>query len=302
MNIEGIKAGMEEGFYHAQTWAISNSDLKIFGGDSPRHYFNKISGTPEDDSGLTDEERKTRVMGQLVHLAILEPERFGRDKSHYVKPLTYPATKTTQKVKSGEMQIGDPIPWNGNATYCETWMNEHADKPIISEKEERRIVGARDAVLAHPVAGALLTSQGMNEVSVFAKHSATGLTLRMRADRLTEDEEGRPWVVDLKSCPNVDAFVKSARDFRYDIQSVVYTDVLALAGVDEATFCFIAFELVPRYGIHAVRIVMMDNETTTAARARYEAELVRLAECRRTDIWPLGNEEIEMITVKRWNP
>lgn len=300
MNIEGIKAGMAEDFYHAQTWAISNSDLKIFGGDSPAHYCAKINGAPEDDSGLTDEERKTRVMGQLSHLAILEPERFGRDKSHYVKPLTYPATKTSQKVKSGEIQVGDPIPWNGNATFCETWETEHTDKPVISEKEERRIIGARNAVLAHPVAGALLTSQGMNEVSVFAKHPATGLTLRMRADRLTEDEEGRPWIVDLKSCPNVDMFVKSARDYFYPQQSVFYTDVLSLAGVDGAAFCFIAFELAPRYGIHAVRIVMMDHETTTAAQARYESELVRLAECRRTDTWPLGNEEIEMITVKRF--
>lgn len=287
--LSGIQMGLDEDFYHGQTWAISNSDLKIFGGDSPAHYAAKIKGAPEDDSGLTDEERKTRVMGQLSHLSILEPERFGRDKSHYVKPLTYHDDKGVEKT------------WNGNANVCKAWIEEHSDKPIISEKEERRIIGARNAVLAHPVAGALVSGPGSNEVSVFAKHPATGLTLRIRADRLTEDEEGRPWIVDLKSCPNVDAFVKSARDFRYDVQAAFYTDVLALAGVDEATFCFVVFELAPRYGIHAVRIVMMDHETTTAARARYESELLRLDECRRTDTWPLGNEEIEMITVKRWN-
>lgn len=288
MNIEGIKEGMDEEFYHGQTWAISNSDLKIFGGDSPAHYEAKIKGAPEDDSGLTDEERKTRVMGQLVHLAILEPARFGRAISHYVKPTTY------------EDEKGNSKAWNGNANVCKAWIEEHSDKPIINEKEERRLYGARNAVLSHPVAGALITGTGSNEVSVFAKHPATGLTLRMRADRLTEDEEGRPWCIDLKSCPNVDAFVKSARDYRYDVQSTLYGDVLALAGVDGAAFCFIAFELVPRYGIHAVRVVMMDHETTTAARARYESELVRLAECRRTDVWPRGNEEIEMITVKRF--
>lgn len=301
MNIEGIKEGMEEAFYHAQTWAISNSDLKIFGGDSPAHYQAKILGAPQDDSGLTEDERKTLVMGKLAHLAILESERFGRDKSHYVKPLTYPAPATHAKVKSKAIAEGDPLPWNGNAGYCETWETEHADKPIINEKEERRLYGARDAVLAHPVAGALVTGTGMNEVSVFAKHPATGLTLRMRADRLTEDADGRPWIVDLKSCPNVDAFVKSARDFGYDRQNAVYVDILALSGVDGAAFCFIAFELAPRYGIHAVRVVMMDHETITVARARYESELERLAECRRTDVWPLGNEEIEMITVKHWN-
>ncbi len=275
----GIQQDVPAEIYHAQTWAVSNSDLKVFGGDSPAHYLAKINGAKEDDSGLTDDERKVRVMGQLAHIAILEPNRFGRDKSHYVKPLTYIADEKGTEKK-----------WNGNAKVCEKWMEEHQDLPIINEKEERRIIGSRDAVLAHPVAGDLVVGPGSNEVSVFAKHPATGLDLRMRADRLTEDAEGRPWVVDLKSCPNVDTFVKSARDFYYDQQAVLYSDVLALAGVDNPAFCFIAFELAPRF------------DTTIAARARYEAQLHYMAECRRTNVWPLGNEDIQLITVKRWTP
>lgn len=288
--LTGIQMGLDEDFYHSQTWAVSNSDLKVFGGDSPAHYLARLKGAPEDDSALTEDERKTQVMGRLVHLAILEPKRFARESSHYVKPLTYTDEKKVEKA------------WNGNANVCKAWIEEHADKPVINEKEERRIIGARDAVLAHPVAGALLSGPGSNEVSVFAKHPATGLRLRMRADRLTEDVEGRPWCVDLKSCPNVDYFVKSARDFRYDVQCAFYLDVLELAAIDDAAFCFVAFELAPRFGIHAVRVVMFDHETITTARGRYEGELVRFSECRRTDTWPLGNEEIEMITVKRWNP
>lgn len=288
--LAGIKMGLDEDFYHAQTWAISNSDLKIFGGDSPAHYAAKVKGAPEDDSGLTDEERKTRVMGQLAHLAILEPERFGRDKSHYVKPLTYHDDKGIEKA------------WNGNANVCKAWIEEHADKPVINEKEERRIIGARNAVLAHPVAGALLTSQGMNEVSVFAKHPATGLTLRMRADRLTEDEEGRPWCVDLKTTPNVDLFVKSCRDYAYDQQNAVYDMILDLVGIDNIAFCFVAVELAPRFGIHSVRVVMMDAETIALAKARVEKHLERLVECRRTDTWPLDNEEIQLVQVKHWTP
>lgn len=288
--LAGIQEGLEDNFYHQQTWAVSNSDLKVFGGDSPRHYAEKLKGAPEDDSGLTEDERKTQVMGKLAHCAILEPMRFGRGKSHHVKPLTYKDEKGTEKT------------WNGNANVCKAWIEEHSDFPVINEKEERRILGARKAVLEHPVASALVNGPGTNEVSVFAKHPATGLWLRMRADRLTEDADGRPWCVDLKTTPNVDMFVKSARDFRYDVQSSFYSSVLELSGIENVAFCFIAVELAPRYGLHAVRVVMMDHETTQAALARYESELVRLAECRRTDTWPQGNEEIEMITVKRWNP
>lgn len=288
--LTGIQMGLDEEFYHSQTWAVSNSDLKVFGGDSPAHYLARLKGAPEDDSALTEDERKTQVMGRLVHLAILEPKRFARESSHYVKPLTYTDEKKVEKA------------WNGNANVCKAWIEEHADKPVINEKEERRIIGARDAVLAHPVAGALLSGLGSNEVSVFAKHPATGLRLRMRADRLTEDAEGRPWCVDLKSCPNVDFFVKSARDFSYDKQAYFYRMVLDLSGVDDAAFCFVAFELAPRFGIHAVRLVMMSNETLTIAGDKVERELKQFTECRKTDIWPLGNEEIEMVEVKRWTP
>lgn len=286
----GINPGMDETFYHSQTWAVSNSDLKVFGGDSPRHYAEKLKGAPEDDSGLTEDERKTQVMGKLAHCAILEPMRFGRGKSHHVKPLTYKDEKGTDKT------------WNGNANVCKAWVEEHSDLPVINEKEERRILGARKAVLEHPVASALVNGPGTNEVSVFAKHPATGLWLRMRADRLTEDAEARPWCVDLKTVPNVDMFVKSARDYMYDSQNAVYEMVLDLVGIPNVAFCFVAFELVPRFGIHSVRIVMMDQETITIARSRVEGQLERLAECRRTDVWPLNDEEIQIVQVKRWTP
>lgn len=287
---QGLHEGMSAEFYHMQKWAVSNSDLKVFGGESPAHYLAMLNGAKEDDSGLTDDERKARVMGTLAHTAILEPSRFGREKSHYVKPLTYTDDKGKEK------------PWNGNSKVCQEWLEAHADKPVINEKEERRVIGARDAVLNHPVAGALVTGTGSNEVSVFAKHPATGLCLRMRADRLTEDADGNPWCVDLKKCPNVKAFVWSARDYRYQIQSEFYSAVLALAGIENVNFCFIAFELVPNYGIYAVRVVMLDYETKKAARATYEAELERLAECRRTNVWPQGNEDIELITVRNFKP
>lgn len=300
--LAGIQEGLEEEFYHAQTWAVSNSDLKVFGGDSPRHYAEKLKGAPEDDSGLTEDERKTQVIGKLAHCAILEPMRFGRGKSHHVKPLTYPAAATHPKVKSKAIELGAPLPWNGNATFCEKWEEEHQDLPIVNEKEERRILGARKAVLEHPVASALVNGPGSNEVSVFAKHPATGLWLRMRADRLTDDADGRPWCVDLKTVPNVDMFVKSARDYMYDSQNAVYEMVLDLVGIPNVAFCFVAFELVPRFGIHSVRIVMMDQETITIARSRVEGQLERLAECRRTDVWPLNDEEIQIVQVKRWTP
>lgn len=285
----GIHPNIPAEQYHA-LGGVSNSDLKIFGGDSPAHYHNaKVKGLPEDDSDLDDDEREARKLGTLLHLAVLEPLKFGRERSHYVKPLSYPDAKT-----------GEEKPWNGNATFCKDWKASHDDKPVISEREERRLLGARDAIRAHPVAGVLLKARKSIESSVIAVHPATGLTLRCRPDLLTEDASKRPWIVDLKSCPSVRKFTYSARDFRYDVQSVFYTDVLDLAGVPGAAFAFIAVELKPRYGIHAVRVVMPDDETQAEARALYGDELRRFAECQAKNEWPLNNQEIDWIKVRRF--
>lgn len=274
----GLYDGIPAPRYHAAA-GTSNSDLKLFN-QSARIYYNaRVLGVKEDDSDLTDDERKTRLNGRLLHLALLEPSVFGSFVSHYAKPEGMSFATTDGKA----------------------WKKEHQGLPIISAKEEARIVGARNAVLAHPVAGPLFVGRGQNEVSVFAKHPATGLTLRMRADRLTEDASERPWCVDLKSVPDVDAFVRSARQFRYDVQSEFYTRTLELAGVSNAVFCFVAVELKHVYGEHAVRVVCLDDETKESAREIMERDLERFAECQQSGEWPVSGAEIELVRVKRWN-
>lgn len=267
----GIHLDVPADVYHAAP-GISNSALKIFGGRSPEHYASNIA----DESD--EEETRSQILGTLLHLSILESDKFGENVSHYVRPA---GMKFTNK---------DGI----------AWRDSHQDKPILTVTEHRNIVGATTAVFKNKTAKALLVGRGSNEVSVFAEHPATGLPLRMRADRLTEDADGRPWIVDIKSCPDVQKFAFTARDFRYDVQSVFYADVLALAGTENAAFAFVAVELKPTNGVHGVRVVMVDEETQAKARALYEGELVRFAECQRSGEWPGYGDEIDYITVRRF--
>lgn len=267
----GIHENIPSEVYHAAD-GVSNSALKLFGGYSPEHYATRAA------EETTDEETKSMQQGTLLHLLILEPAKFGDGMSHYVRPAGM--TFTTKEGKA--------------------WRDSHQDKPILTEKEHSNIIGAGKAVLKHPTARALLVGRGRNEVSVFADHPGTGLRLRMRADRLTEDADGRPWIVDIKTCPDVRRFKFTASDFRYDIQGVYYPDVLELAGVPNAAFAFVAVELKPTHGVHGVRVVMLDEETERRARETYEAELVRFAECQRTNTWPGYGNEIDFIAVKRF--
>jgi hypothetical protein len=266
----GIYDGIPLPVYRASR-GVSNSDLRLFS-RTPAHYAASLT---DIDPG---EETKSKRDGALLHLAILEPAKFGDGISHHVRPEGIHFSNKDGKA----------------------WREAHADLPILSEIEHAQLAGARAAVFANPTARALLTAKGATEVSVFGCHPRTGLTLRARADRLTEDADGRPWIVDIKSCPDARKFACSARELRYDVQSVFSTDALALAGLPGAAFVFIAVEIEPTHGVHGVRLVMLDEETQENASALYESELDRFSECERAGHWPAHPAEIEYIRVKRW--
>lgn len=271
--------------YHA-AYGISNSLLKLFSESAEIYYNAHVLGVPEDDSDLTDDERKSRVMGTLLHAAILQPHLFGEGISHYQKPETYMHPKEGMK------------PWNGNATVCKDWKEAHDDKPVISLKELRRIHGARDAILNHAVSGPLFAGPGANEVSIVAEHPGTGLTLRMRADRIAQDAMDNNWLIDIKSCPDVDAFIRSARQFRYNVQDCHYRETAKLAGVKDVLFAFVCVELKPRYGVHPVRVVMLSEGSQAEAWTIWNRDLVKFAECQEKNEWPPSGTEIELIQVR----
>lgn len=284
----GLYESMPGATYHAAAWSVSNSMRKVFSIDGPAHLRAMLDGAPEDDSGLTDDERTARVNGAALHCSLLEPRLFGDGKSHYVKPKTYIHPKDGEK------------PWNGNATVCKEWEASHADKPHLTTKEHARIVGTTKAILEHPVAVPLITARGVNEASIFARHPATGLMLRIRTDRLTEDAAERAWVIDLKSVPSVDKFVRSAQQFQYPVQQSFYELVMELHGIENPAFAFIACELKPRYGIHDVRVVSFDDETRARAREQVESDLLRIAECMESGEWPRPHQEHELVTARIW--
>lgn len=267
----GIFPGIAAPAYHADP-AVSNSALKIFSSQSPYHYKASLA--------IPREETDAMKRGTLFHTCILEPQKFGDGVSHFVRPEGLKFTTNEGKA----------------------WRDSHLALPTLTAEEHRNMAYARSAVLAIPQARALLSGVGSNETSIFATHPRTGLRLKCRADRLTEDKDGRPWIVDLKSTDDVRKFSYTARDFYYDQQGVFYPDVAALAGVNDALFVFIAVEIEPTYGVHGVRLVMLDDDTQRAARESYEAQLDRWAECESSGVWPGYDTGIEFLKVKRWIP
>lgn len=266
---QGIHLDVSAAEYHAAA-GVSNSALKIFGSQSPAHYRASLDEPREE----TDAMKK----GTIFHKCILEVSKFGEGVSHFTRP---EGMKFTTK---------DGI----------AWRDTHSTLPILTADEQRNMLGARKAVYSDPIAAALLNGRGTNETSVIAKHSSTGLTLKIRPDRLTEDKDGRPWILDLKSTDDVRRFSYTARDFYYDQQGVFYPDVADMAGVQDALFVFLVVELEPTYRIHGVRLVQLDDETQRKARENYERLLLQWAQCEESGVWPGYPSSIELMSVKRW--
>ena len=214
------------------------------------------------------------MKGKLFHLATFEPHLFGTTISHFVRPEGM--NFTTKEGKA--------------------WRDAHGDLPILKADEYASILGAATALQQDAFLGPMLRAKGRAEVTVMAKHERTGLPLKMRADWLTEDVNGRAWILDAKSIASLDDFPWSARDFGYDTQSVFYTDTLALADVPNAGFLFAVVELEPPF---EVRLETISAESQIAARELYERDLDRLAECSAADFWPRKYPEIGRLTIPR---
>lgn len=256
--------------YHASP-GVSNSMLKHFA-RSPRHYQHALHAPKEPPTPAME-------LGTLFHLCVLEPEKF---------PLAFHVRPDDPKFYSSDGKFG-------SNKESKEWKATHADKTIITREQHANFLGARDAILADPMGELLMSLRSRNEVSLWVNHAETGRLLKSRYDRLAEDGDGRPMILDLKTTDDARRFKWQARDLRYTVQSTFYADNLRRAGIEDARFVFIVVEPEPPFGL---RFVELDEDSTRDARETYEAELVQLAKCEKSGEWP-GYEPtgIELIEI-----
>lgn len=157
-----------------------------------------------------------------------------------------------------------------------------------------------EAVLAHPIARALLEKAGAPEQSVFAQDPQTGVFLRTRIDRLPEPDGGVTTLVDLKTAQSADPteFRSSAASYGYDVQSEMYQHALRLARGDEYTaFQFIVVEKTAPY---LVSVVELDAEYAVIGQLRMRRAIDLYHECKTLDRWPGYPEVVHYIDAPRW--
>ena len=147
----------------------------------------------------------------------------------------------------------------------------------------------QQSVALHPVANALL-EHGRAEGTV--RIALDGEPCQIRMDWFNPDFEGRPVIVDLKTCDNLSFFERDARKYGYPEQLAFYREVFKAAsdGVAPDTFIIGIEKREPyRCGVWKLTDGLLDQSADTNQMA-----MSLLKECRCRNEWPTGYEELRI--------
>lgn len=146
-----------------------------------------------------------------------------------------------------------------------------------------------DAVLAHPIAGPLLTGH-IAERSFFTE--LHGVPVKARPDALNGTT-----VVDLKTTgADLNDLARTVNNFGYYIQQAHYTAVLEACGqtVDDFVFIFVSTQ-----APHMVRVVRLEETAVDLGQEHMTTALLTYKECSERNHWP-GYEQIDTLDLPAW--
>ena len=250
--------------YHADARAGKFLSSHLLGDfrRSPSLYRKKLAGE------ILPTESPALLLGRAAHCLILEG-RAAFDEEFLV-------SNGPVNPKTGEAY--------GRTTKAHAEWAAAQTRTVISETEFGFLVKLQKSVWLHRAASELL-AEGFAEGTV--RRVYCGMPCQIRCDWMCP--EG---LVDLKTCDNLDYFEAAARAYGYVHQMAFYRAILREASGETAPVHLIAIEKNEplRCGVWRIADAVLDE-----AEHQNEAAIARLLECRRTDSWPTGYEDVRLL-------
>lgn len=261
---------------------ISPSVLKDFA-PNPQRWLDGYKGKDSD----------SKDWGQLVDCLLLTPGQFP--KKYAIRPDTYPAPKSHAKVKAGLISEGDPLPWNGNATFCDEWKTsivEMGRKPV-SVQDTEDATNAVKKILADPILADFLEGS-KRQVLVEGEFHHQGVIVPVRCliDVVPDKDSiyGR-CLGDGKTSTNAGpSFRRHVWQFGYHVQGAFDLDMFnAATGEKRSEWCFLVQENYPPFAIG--RKALKDEcfgptPFLELGRKSYLTTLQLYANCLKSGKWP----------------
>jgi hypothetical protein len=258
----GLKAGISDATYHADTTTLSSTGAR------------KLLECPARFKWEQDNPQPARAafdFGKVAHTLVLG--------------------------EGGQVHVVHADDWRSKLAQEQRTAARKAGMTPVLKGEWDQAVAMRDAVMAHPTARDLF-AEGHAELSGYWTDEATWIGCRFRPDWLTV-LDGRVTCVDLKTTVSADPkqFASSVAKFSYHLQAAFYLDGLKAHGVDDARFIFAAVEKVPPY---PVSIIELDAEAMEVGNSLMRRALDVYSLCIASDEWPGYGEGIHTISLPSW--
>lgn len=172
-------------------------------------------------------------------------------------------------------------------------------KVPLLRKDADAVDAMAEAVLAHPMARAILESQGKAEQTLTWTDLTTEVDLRGRVDWLTTMADGTPFLADLKTSRSAEPkdFGKSAANFGYYLQSAWYTTGFEAITGQPARFGFIVVEKEPP---HFVTAGDLDGTAHDIGERQMRDAIDIYRRCTETGIWPAYSDDFITYPTPRW--
>ncbi|WP_321337752.1 PD-(D/E)XK nuclease-like domain-containing protein [Breoghania sp.] len=256
-----IVEGLPNEKYHAGK-GVSKSGLWTIETRSPAHFrFQKEVKKPHFD------------VGEAIHLAILEPDKFESDV------LRGPDDRRGNK-------------WRDAEAYA---TNEK--RLLLTGGDFDKALEVRDSVHADNWLNQVITGgERLVEASGYWIHPDTGSLCRCRPDLYRRDLS---IILDIKSTQSAhpEAFARSVVNYGYHSQEALYTDGWRACGERVEGFIFLAFE---KDFPLANRAYELPPSIVEEGRAIMHKALATYADCEKTDTWPAYGSGVEELKFKRW--
>ena len=233
--------------------AFSASDLKIITKQNPRALWHSKFNE------LAPPKLPTAAMkfGSFFHAMCLEPEEFTAQ-------YTVVEDKRTKKGKEQALEY------------------EKKGLTVVTPQDAALASNMMSSIMANSTAYDLL-DKGKSEQSFWWSHSATGLDLKCRCDKINGDT-----VVDLKTTgeggASPDVFTRTITNLNYHLQAAHY-----LQGTGATNFIFVVIEKVFPYNIGVYKL---ENEFLDYGYEIQEQALLKIFEATQSGKW-LGYTDTE---------
>jgi len=198
-------------------------------------------------AGYKLDSSEARDRGSLWDCLLLDRPNFAN--RYAVTPETYPAPAHHPKVKKHEIELGDPLPWNANAGWCEDWLSAHKNQEVVKHDKLLEAEAAVARVMADPeLAGIIEASTKQVMVVGTWDDKPTGLKVPLRA--LLDivpllDSPFARWLLDYKTTNQggLRLWTRSVASYAYHVQAWLHTVLYVKAtGQDRCEFGHIVQE------------------------------------------------------------